>query len=426
MLLAAAALLLAAGTGWMLAAGAGGGLVGTVLAFPVIVLTLVVAWLTLAVTVRGVRGQLDLAASQKHGKGDRRTRIREIRGQQIKRGLKPSLERMAAEIPVALVHDPTLVQAEFRTDDSAAGAEVPLAAAFRKANGRLLIAGAPGSGKTTLALELMSDLLDEAARDEEAGIPVLFKLGNWPGEQKPIADWLRDEMKLQGWGPSWVNAREIILILDGLDEVNAERRSACLKAISVFRDHYEGQSIVVTCRVDDYRRLIQDAPKLAFGAAYVTRPLSVSQVCDYLAAAGPTWESVRTAIERGDSPALAELFSTPLLLAVATVAYAGRDASGLLTSEVTLDRLWSEYVKVMRTRRLDPRHPEPENPDTDVLRAQHGPPPSEHDVRQWLGWLALSTAAVGRQDIWLHLLGPPQPAALLSGRNESPSRLPSD
>jgi 1-aminocyclopropane-1-carboxylate deaminase/D-cysteine desulfhydrase-like pyridoxal-dependent ACC family enzyme len=75
-------------------------------------------------------------------------------------------------------------------------------------------------------------------------------------------------------------------ILDGLDEVNAERRSACLKAISVFRDHYEGQPIVVTCRLDDYRRLIQDAPKLAFGAAYVTRPLSVSQVCDYLAAAG--------------------------------------------------------------------------------------------------------------------------------------------
>ena len=271
------------------------------------------------------------------------------------------------------------------------------------------------SGKTTLALEILSYLLEEAARDEDAGIPVLFALGNWPGEQKPLEEWLQDEMKLQGgWGSSWVKAREIIPILDGLDEVTAERRPACLKAISLFRDHYEAQSIVVTCRLDDYRRLIQDAPKLAFGAAYVTQRLSVSQVCDYLEKAGPSWESVKTAIRSGDSPTLAGVFSTPLLLAVATVAYAGRDASDLLTSEVTLDRLWSEYVRVMRTRRLDPRHrdpydprhPDAEHPDMDVLRAQHEPP-SEGDVRRWLGWLVLSTAAMGRLDVWLHLLAPP-------------------
>jgi hypothetical protein len=131
-------------------------------------------------TVRAL--QIDPAAGRKQRKRNRPKLIREIRKRQIDRGLKKSLGRMKAQIPLVLVHDPTLVQAEFRTDDSAAGAEVPLLAAFRKANGRLLIAGAPGSGKTTLALEILSYLLDEAARDEDAGIPVLFALGNWPGE----------------------------------------------------------------------------------------------------------------------------------------------------------------------------------------------------------------------------------------------------
>lgn len=112
----------------------------------------------------------------------------------IEQGLEASLRRVA-RVRVGLAHDPRLVQAEFGTDVTAPGVELSVQEAFERGQGRLLIAGEPGSGKTTLALELMRHLLEQARIDPTAGVPELFSLASWVRRPQPIVGWLEDELR---------------------------------------------------------------------------------------------------------------------------------------------------------------------------------------------------------------------------------------
>ena len=104
----------------------------------------------------------------------------------------------------------------------------------------LLILGAPGSGKTTLLLELARDLLDRATQDPTHPIPVVFPLSTWAESRHPLEEWLVDELNLRydvprKIGQEWVKNDQILPLLDGLDEVKSEHRTACVEAINAFR-----------------------------------------------------------------------------------------------------------------------------------------------------------------------------------------------
>ncbi len=60
--------------------------------------------------------------------------------------------------------------------------------------GRLLILGAPGSGKTTTMLELAQELVARAEDDSSYPIPVLFNLSSWKDERLPLTEWLVAEL----------------------------------------------------------------------------------------------------------------------------------------------------------------------------------------------------------------------------------------
>lgn len=57
---------------------------------------------------------------------------------------------------------------------------------FDEVGGALLILGAPGTGKTTLLLELARDLLDRAEHDPTHPIPVVFPLSSWAERRLPL------------------------------------------------------------------------------------------------------------------------------------------------------------------------------------------------------------------------------------------------
>jgi type IV secretory pathway ATPase VirB11/archaellum biosynthesis ATPase len=65
---------------------------------------------------------------------------------------------------------------------------------FEEMHGAMLILGEPGSGKTTMLLELVRDCIDRAQRDNNQPVPVVFNLSSWDGE-KSIDDWLEDELR---------------------------------------------------------------------------------------------------------------------------------------------------------------------------------------------------------------------------------------
>lgn len=102
----------------------------------------------------------------------------------------------------------------------------PIGQIFDEQAGALLILGAPGTGKTTLLLELARGLLDRAEQDESDPIPVVFNLSTWAARRQPLSEWLITELNERCYVPKrvarqWVEDEQILPLLDGLDEVGA-------------------------------------------------------------------------------------------------------------------------------------------------------------------------------------------------------------
>jgi predicted NACHT family NTPase len=120
-------------------------------------------------------------------------------------------------------------------------AEVSITKVFDRLGGGLLILGAPGSGKTTALLELARDLLDAAEADQSAPLPVVFNLSSWAATRGRLDEWLVEELNRsykvsRATGRQWLDARELLPLLDGLDEVATAHRGACVEAINVFHE----------------------------------------------------------------------------------------------------------------------------------------------------------------------------------------------
>jgi hypothetical protein len=253
----------------------------------------------------------------------------------------------------------------------------------------LLILGAPGSGKTTLLLELARDLLARAADDPTHPIPVVFPLSTWAQSRKPLAEWLEDELSLRYDVPrkiarKWVPDDQILPLLDGLDEVEADRRAACVEAINAFRQAHGFLPLVITSRNTDYESL---AVPLRLHGAILVSPLTHEQADRYLSDLGPAGDPVRAALH--DDPSLWELLDSPLLLNIVTVAYAGpREAPAPMGGTVSerRDYLFGSYVDQMLSSRASARK---------VGREQ-----SVH----WLTWLAYQMSKHGQTVFYLERL----------------------
>ncbi|MCB0210164.1 MAG: tetratricopeptide repeat protein [Anaerolineae bacterium] len=207
---------------------------------------------------------------------------------------------------------------------------------YRQAQGSLLILGQPGAGKTTTLATLAGDLVAEAENDASAPVPVLFNLSSWAAEQKPLGEWLAEELNRQyqvsrKLAKRWLAEGELALLLDGLDEVAEEQREACVAAINTYRkDEYAGP-MVVCSRLNDYEAL---EARLKLGQAIVLKKLTQEQFEQY-------FERLQT--ERSQNheqlmdlgkriwqdEALRELVETPLMLNIITVTYATPEAPPL-------------------------------------------------------------------------------------------------
>jgi len=108
---------------------------------------------------------------------------------------------------------------------------------FDEAQGKLLILGAPGAGKTTTMLDLAQELCVRAEQQASYPIPVLLNLSMWKGTGNSMQNWLIKELKSKygvrrDIGKKWLNNAELLLILDGLDEVESISQLSCIQAIN--------------------------------------------------------------------------------------------------------------------------------------------------------------------------------------------------
>jgi hypothetical protein len=230
---------------------------------------------------------------------------------------------------------------------------------YDDAGGELLILGEPGSGKTTLLLELTRELLSRATRDRTYPIPVVFNLSSWVVKQpkhdeklqetnEPFIDWLVNELRdkyqvSRRLGQLWVESDQILLLLDGLDEVSQKDRAACIDAINNYRVEHPLVSTTVCCRSADY--FSQDT-RMHLHNAVVIQPLTALQVNAYLSSAGEKLAAVKAALAQ-DS-VLRELASTPLMLSVLILAYHGTSVADISVGgavKAKRKQIFATYVK---------------------------------------------------------------------------------
>ncbi len=184
----------------------------------------------------------------------------------------------------------------------------------------LLILGAPGAGKTTALLQLARYLINQVDQGHYDSLPVILNLSDWAPRQ-PFTEWVQAELHAKyqvprAVGKAWIEAELLCLLLDGLDEVSADRRAACVEALNDYhRDH--APEIVVCCREQEYSQLPN---RLNFQRAAYLRPLSPDQIeasLRQLSEAAGLWQLLH------DDPTLRELAQTPLMLSLMVKCYQG-------------------------------------------------------------------------------------------------------
>ncbi|MGW2331117.1 NACHT domain-containing protein [Streptomyces sp. NPDC001700] len=202
---------------------------------------------------------------------------------------------------------------------------------------RMVITGAPGSGKTLLVIELAIQLLE----DREADDPVPFKvsLATWD-TAVPFADWIVEELSRlpecpRSLAAMLVHDRSILPVLDGLDEMVHEgdpsRRSRA--ALITLNETERGEALVLTCRRDEYDAMRASRCRLQDCAPVDLQDVPPHQAREYLEARAydvGLWREVLHDLDQRQSGVLATTLTTPWLLTmVSTVAEADGDTAFL-------------------------------------------------------------------------------------------------
>jgi hypothetical protein len=160
-------------------------------------------------------------------------------------------------------------------------------------SGRLIIAGAPGSGKSGAAILLLLDALrhrDQASATDKPEIPVpaLLTAQDWNPDREPVTDWLTRQLlttypQLAGLADAataraMVTAGRIAIIIDGLDEIAAKMRPVALRALS-----QQGNfRIVILSRTTEMAYAASRQGILQGAAAIELQPVSPAEAADYL------------------------------------------------------------------------------------------------------------------------------------------------
>jgi hypothetical protein len=196
-------------------------------------------------------------------------------------------------------------------------------------SGRLVITGAPGSGKSGAAVLLILRALRHREQVDEADrakvpVPVMFTLHGWDPATQPVRDWLVTQLgqtypQFAG-GAGAVRAAlllavgKIAVILDGLDEIPEELRPVALRGLSqqaTFR-------LVILTRLEEMAAAATES-HLEGAAAVELRDVDAMTAAKYLTDVQldpppPGWNTLTERLRQAPNTPIAQALNTPLTL----------------------------------------------------------------------------------------------------------------
>ncbi|WP_159048074.1 NACHT domain-containing protein [Streptomyces sp. WM6378] len=202
---------------------------------------------------------------------------------------------------------------------------------------RMVITGAPGAGKTVLAVELILGLLEDRAPEDP--VPVRLSAAAWDTDQ-PVEAWLSTHLTevyriRPATATALVATRRVLPVVDGLDEMDdspalvyASRAGRALRALNAYQHGRGKAELVLTCRSAQYQALeamrvwVQDAARVEI------RPVSAVKARDFLnrrVSDLTRWRTVLHEFDHHPSGLLAQGLSTPWRLTLAVTIYEQRD-----------------------------------------------------------------------------------------------------
>ncbi|RGA06328.1 NACHT domain-containing protein [Microbispora triticiradicis] len=302
---------------------------------------------------------------------------------------------------------------------TATGDRIPrLAENFRALRRRrLVITGGPGSGKTTLAVQLLLHLADDHRPEEP--VPVLFTIAGWDTTAQPrLHDWLAARLAQDypaltnpAYGPdaarTLVGRGHILPILDGLDELPGDARASAIAALN--GSLAERDQFILTSRTGELAAALDQAGDVLTAAAVIApRPLTPQAAAGYVRTCLPPrprhdWTPVIEALENADRPGLAEVASTALgLWLIRTVYITPSTDPAPLVGPLADDRgrlrahLLDHLIPAAIQARPPTRDP------AEHFRPRHAWDPDQ--TRHYLAYLARQLTAHDTRDLaWWHL-----------------------
>lgn len=256
--------------------------------------------------------------------------------------------------------------------------DADIAELFEEAEGRLLITGEPGGGKTTTMLRLARHLIPHALADKGKPIPTIFNLAEWSQKREDLNIWMASVLQEKYRAPEevatyWIDENEILPLLDGLDEVPAEHRAECIKKINDYGASGVNIALIVCSRREEYEKLVIDNTdnRLNMGGSIQLDLLTQEQIIHFLDDLGEKTAALRAFLSQDEQ--LLDIAKTPLLLNMMVLAYEGQiiDSEATSSTEERRSHLFDTYIQ----RRFETK---------DIKDQRY----TKESTLKWLSWLA--------------------------------------
>ena len=290
---------------------------------------------------------------------------------------------------------------------------------------RLVVLGDFGTGKTTLAVQMVQRLLDLRPDHQNEPVPVLLPMASWDMDAFPRPhDWIASRLGQEypallaaSLGPGVPKALaddgHILPVLDGLDELPEQLQSRAISKLNRYLRLFD--QLIVTSRTTEFEKAVKTAGVLASAVVIEPEPIEPAIASDFLrrSLGGPqdpnrsAWEQVLARVRAVPSPPpvpppdpasmLAGFITIPLHLWLLRAVYMDPDRAhnapeaplnpeDLLNPVVFADceALGAHLFKHLTSALIAARQPSRDPTDYSRPRRRYDP----EDVARWLGYLA--------------------------------------